>query len=245
MTWANRLRLYGSILATLLVAAALVLLFNQRQHQISSVSASIDAPQYTIGSDYSGIVESAHVKAGDRVTVGEPILTMASIGLRQDLANNVKVTSNDAMDVDPVNGTITYKAVTAGVVTSFDAEKGTYLAPGQAGAVITEDGGRSVLADYVLQPRDYVRIQQGSRVDLLLPNNKEVQGAVESASVQTEDGRALTRLRITSDALNGQDMQLLSTRGAPVVATVFLRDEGILAGPTDATMDFLRKIGLR
>lgn len=245
MTWANRLRLYGSILATLLVAAALILLFNQRQHQISSISASIDAPQYSIGSGYSGIVEDTHVKVGDRVTAGEPILTLASIGLRQDLANNVKVTSNDAMDIDAANGTITYKAVTAGVVTEFDAEKGTYLAPGQAAAVVTEDGGRTVLADYILQPRDYVRIEQGSSVSLLLPNNKEVQGSVNSASVQTEDGRALTRLRVTSDALNSGDLELLATRGAPVVATVSLRDEGILAGPTDAVFDFLRKIGLR
>jgi hypothetical protein len=51
-------------------------------------------------------------------------------------------------------------------------------------------------------------------------------------------------VRIISDQLNSRELNLLATDGAPVQATVVLRDEGILAGPTDALRDLFRKVGL-
>ena len=43
----------------------------------------------------------------------------------------------------------------------------------------------------------------------------------------------------------GEDLDLIATDGAPVSVRVELTDDGVLAGPTDALMDFLRSVGLR
>ena len=45
--------------------------------------------------------------------------------------------------------------------------------------------------------------------------------------------------------LEGEDLDLIATDGAPVSVRVELTDDGVLAGPTDALMDFLRSVGLR
>ncbi len=245
MTWMNRLRLYGSIIAVLLVAALLTLLFNQRQHQIQSRSAMIDAPTYTVGSEYGGTVIDQPVAVGDPVTKGQKLFTVSSITYQQDVGNGVTVASSDAVEVDAKKGTVTYKATDDGVVTQIAAEKGAYVANGQPLATVTRVGGRVVVADMELSPRDYGRIEKGAEVEILLPNNKTVMGQVDSATVRTEQSKAMTRLRITSEELNAADLKLLATDGAPVTARVMLRDDGVLAGPTDVVLDFLRKVGLR
>ena len=87
-------------------------------------------------------------------------------------------------------------------------------------------------------------MEKGAAVTLRLPDNTSVTGVVDSALVATQQGQAVVTVRITSDGLNDRNLNLLATDGAPVSAVVRLRDEGILAGPTDALRDLLRKIGL-
>ena len=48
MTWSIRLKLWGGILVVAALVFALTLLFNQRQSQVASVTASIDAPAATV-----------------------------------------------------------------------------------------------------------------------------------------------------------------------------------------------------
>ncbi|MEO2096504.1 MAG: hypothetical protein ABGX90_05085, partial [Brachybacterium sp.] len=60
-----------------------------------------------------------------------------------------------------------------------------------------------------------------------------------------ENGKAVSRALITSEELEGEDLDLIATDGAPVSVRVELTDDGVLAGPTDALMDFLRSVGLR
>ena len=52
MTWTNRLRLWLSILLSLVVVFLLVVIFNQRQHTIQSSSATIIAPRVQVASNY-------------------------------------------------------------------------------------------------------------------------------------------------------------------------------------------------
>ena len=44
MTWTSRFKLWGGVLAVLLVTALLTLLFNQRQNSVNSFTATVDAP---------------------------------------------------------------------------------------------------------------------------------------------------------------------------------------------------------
>ena len=71
MTWSIRLKLWGGILVVAALVFALTLLFNQRQSQVASVTASIDAPAATVGSSYGGVVTDLYVRQGEAVTAGD------------------------------------------------------------------------------------------------------------------------------------------------------------------------------
>ncbi len=244
MTWINRLRLLGSLLASLIIVFLLVLVFNQRQHTIQSQSATIIAPSAQVASNYGGIITKKYVKVGQQVAIGDPLFDVSSVSLQQDLANHVKITSSDALDINATTGTLTYKATISGTITQAYAQEGSYLSATQPLAVITGDTGRVVQATFTLTPREYGLMEKGAAVTIHLPDDTTVSGVVDSAVVQTQNGKAVVTARITSDELNKRDIKLLATDGAPVQATVVLRDDGVLAGPTDAMRDFFRKVGL-
>ena len=244
MTWTNRFRLWLSIIVSFVIIFLLVLVFNQRQHTIQSSSATIKAPSVQVASNYGGIIVKRYVTVGQKVKVGDPLFDVSSVSLQQDLANRVKIASTDALAIDSSKGMLTYKATTTGTVTQVNAEEGSYLGATQPLAVITSDTGRIVEAQFLLTPREYALVEKGAQVTLRLPDNSSITGVVDSALVATQQGQAVVTLRITSKDLDARNINLLATDGAPVSAVVRLRDEGYLAGPTDALRALLRKVGL-
>jgi hypothetical protein len=100
-------------------------------------------------------------------------------------------------------------------------------------------------AKVLLSPRDYERIEKGASVDVVLPNNQIITGTVSTIEVATDQGKALTEVRVDSDALATDDLANVNQPGTPVTATVQLRDDGPLSGVSDMVFNFLRQIGLK
>ena len=246
MTWSIRLKLWGGILVVAALVFALTLLFNQRQSQVASVTASIDAPAATVGSSYGGVVTDLYVRQGEAVTAGDALFTLNSIQLQQDVGNGLKPVSTEAYTLDPASGTVTYKAVSTGYVASIDAEPGTFLANGTPMALVVADGERTVTAQFDLEPTEYGRVEQGAEARIVLPNNQTVLGTVRGVEVNTSgQGHAITRVAIVSDALTDPSLAALTRLDTPVMVVMDLRDDGWLAGPTENMLAFLTKIGLR
>ena len=245
MTWKNRIRLFGGILVVLALTAVLVVVFNQRQARALSVTGQVVAAQYSVGAAYGGVVVSTLAEEGDTVARGEPLFTLTSPALQYDLANGVKALSGDAFDVKKSSGTVTYKALAPGRLSEVSVEIGAFVQNGGDLAKIRAVGSEYAVADFVLAPRDYERIDKGARVDLRLPDDSTVAGTVDDVSVRTDAGRALTTVRVASPGLQRPEKQELSASGTPVAATLHLRDDGPLAGASDAFTDFLLKIGLK
>lgn len=245
MTAVNRIKLLGGLLAVLVLSLLLTLLFNQRQTRVASVSATVEAPLSVVSSSYGGVVTETNVENGSLVRRGDRLFTVSSITLQQDIGHGVKPVSTEAYDIDAADGTVTYKAVQDGYVTDSRAQVGSFLANGSAMATVVADGRRQVVATYVMSPTDYGRVEDGARVNIFLPNNERVGGRAEGVAVATEDGQAITRVRIASDDLADPAHAHLTRQGSPVVTVLELRDDGVLAGPTDALLGFLTKIGLR
>ena len=162
MTWINRLKLWGGILGIAALVFGLTVLFNQRQSQVASISAAVDAPTSEVGSSYGGVVTDVYVKNGETVTAGQKLFTLASVQLQQDVGNGLKPSSTEAYTIDTKKGTITYNAVSDGYVASIDAQPGSFLAGGSAMAVVVADGQRTVTAQFQLDPTDYGRVEQGA-----------------------------------------------------------------------------------
>ena len=245
MTWVNRLRLFGGVLGVILIVAVLTLIFNQRQTKTASLTATVAADTYDVGAAYGGTVTKQYVEEGEVVEAGAELFTIQSVPLQQDLANGLEIESSEAYDVDTKKGTLTYKATTAGQVTDLQAKLGNALGTGAPFAKISVVGSQFVEAKYLLSPRDYERVQEGAPVSLLLPNNSSIDGTITTIEVATEKGQALTEVRIDSESLTDESLATVTKPGTPVVATLQLRDDGPLAGPSDLVFDFLRQIGLK
>jgi len=246
MTWINRLKLWGGILGIAALVFGLTVLFNQRQSQVASISAAVDAPVSDVGSSYGGVVTDVYVQPGDTVTAGQKLFTLASVQLQQDVGNGLMPTSTEAYSINTKKGTITYHSVSDGYVAHIDAQPGSFLPGGSDMAVVVADGQRTVTAQFQLDPTDYGRVEQGASARIVLPNNQTVDGTVAGVQVKTNDqGEAITYVTIDSDALTDPARATLTRLDTPVTAIMDLRDDGWLAGPSGSMLAFFTKIGLR
>lgn len=242
MTWRSRFKLFGGIIAILAVVAVLTVVFNQRQSQTTSVSASIDADFYPVGIDYGGTLISSNFKDNQRVSAGDVLFTLQSPSLQADLAKGLIKPETVAYSVSN-DGVITLTAAVSGTIRDITAKPGSFVQAGQVLAKIARAGSLFVTAQFALTPRDYSRIANGAAVRVLLPNQMTVPGTVSSIDVATSHGTAETTLHVATEGLADGAYNGLVTPGTPVTATLALSDNGILAGVFDGTGNFLRKIG--
>jgi multidrug efflux pump subunit AcrA (membrane-fusion protein) len=183
------------------------------------------------------------VQVGDRVKPGQKLFQVRSLSLLQELDRN-PVSFDTATYSVRKDGTMTFKATVAGTVGKVTTKQNDYVQPGDDLAVVYKQDSLYAVADVVLTPRDYERLERGAAVDLVLPNRKVLQGTVEDVTVRTTNGQARTELKVASSGLvQGADSGLI-TPGAPLSATVHLRQDGILNEAQNAGFDFLRRIGL-
>ncbi|MCB2412985.1 HlyD family efflux transporter periplasmic adaptor subunit [Demequina sp. TTPB684] len=241
MTWTNRFRLlFGTVVVLILVAGA-TFVFTQRQAQVVSVTAQIVAETYSVGADYPGVVTHRYVEVGDHVEQNEPLFVVESLQVARDVESGLLDSARDDVSAD---GTLTVRAAVAGTVRTFDVNEGSYLSSGVVVATIEQDESLSARAEFVLAPRDFGRIEEAAEVELLLPDQREIPGALTDIEVITVDGYAHVTTEISSTGLVAGDANGLVRSGTPLEARLHLRDDGPLAGMRDAAVDFVRKIGL-
>ncbi|WP_298941832.1 HlyD family efflux transporter periplasmic adaptor subunit [uncultured Microbacterium sp.] len=243
MTWGARFRLAGGLLLVVAIVAAFTVIFAQRQTRAESTSAAMTAQEFDVGTTYAGTVTESLVEVGDDVTAGEDLFSVRSPALARDLATEA-VTAEDFAFPVASDGSYVIVSTVDGTVSEVSAPVGDFVQGGQVVARIDQAGTLAVTAEFTLTARDYGRIADGSVVDLRLPNDLTVSGVVDDIDVDTVAGRATSVITVTSASLAAEDFGGLYQPGTPVVATVHLRDDGPLAGVTDAVGDFLRKIGL-
>ncbi len=244
MTWLTRLKMFGGILAVLVVSSALTLLFNQRMTQTHSLTATVTAPTFDVGSSYGGTVNEQLAKDGDPVSAGDTLFVVSSSSLQQAVSQGAAPGSTLAYQLDLAAGTVTYTAVSDGYLVDVAATLGSYVPDGAVLARVVSQQ-RTVEGLFSLSPVDYGRVEIGAAATIVLPNLQILEASVDSIQVETEDGKARAVIRLASDALTDPALSSLTRDGTPVTTQVQLRDDGILAGPTTSAMAFLTKIGLR
>ncbi|MCU1416922.1 MAG: biotin attachment protein [Schumannella sp.] len=228
MTWRNRFRMFFGLIFVVVLVAGLTLVMSQRKGETTSESASVVAEAYPVGTDYPGAVVEQFVEEGDQVAVGDPIAKVQSNALMQDLDDGVDVATSDVYDVSS-DGTLTVKSSVNGVIDSIDVRQGGYAAAGSTIATVWSTDKLYVEAEYLLDPTDYGRIEKGALVSVDLPDTQRVEGTVTSVDVTTNDGVAVTTVRVDSKSLISGDQDGLMAPGTPVVATLQLRNDDALA----------------
>jgi multidrug resistance efflux pump len=245
MTWRNRFKLFFGFIAVVAIVGVLTIMFSQRKGEAESTSASIEAITYPVGTDYAGTVVEQFVLVGDEIVAGDPIATVQSNTLAQDLADGATIADNDVFTVSP-DGTLTIKSTVNGVVASMDVQQGSYAASGSTIATLAATDGLYVEAQYILDPKDFGRVLQGAEVELELPNSDVISGTVGKVEVTTEEGQAISIVRVESEALEYGSHEGLVASGTPVIATMQLRNDDVLARLVDtvtsAISDVLARI---
>jgi multidrug resistance efflux pump len=246
MTWSNRLRLFLGLIAVVLVVAGCTLVFNQRQTAVTSMSASVQAQEYAVGTDYGGTVTREYVEEGDRVAVGDKLFQVQSLQLQQDIDNKViSPDDKNAAYTLGADGLMTFTAAVAGTMSNIGVKAGGYVQSGTQLATIDRANSLFVSSNFILTPRDYERISRGASVDLQLPNTTVLVGTVRKVSVETDvTGQAKTTVEVSSPELRDGAYSGLTAPGTPIDATLHLRDDGPLAGVSDGFHGFMRQIGL-
>ncbi|WP_062299036.1 HlyD family efflux transporter periplasmic adaptor subunit [Demequina maris] len=241
MTWGNRLKMVAGILAVLLVVAAATLLFNRRQSEVLSTNAEIQAARYDVGTDYGGLIVERFVDEGDQVSKGDRLFAIDSPILARDIKQGLLEAVPGSL---AKNGTVTIRAAIGGTVGDITADVGSFAGAGSVIAAIDQQDSLYTAAEFDLTPRDFSRIVEDATVELRLPDDSVLAGTVADYSVETVEGAARVTVRVESDALVDEADGGLIQAGTPVAATLHLRDDGPLAGVTDALGDLARKVGL-
>jgi multidrug resistance efflux pump len=228
MTWSNRLRLLLGLILVVAVVGVLTMVHSQRKGETTSASATVEAVEYPVGTDYPGTVIEQFVVQGDGITAGAPIVRIQSNTLLETIRNGSPLTSNDVYDIN-ADGTLTVKSTVTGIVEDLQVQQGGYAAGGNTIATIAATEGLYVEAEFALDPKDYARIEEGATVELELPSTERLDGTVTSFEVETVDGEAQAAVKIESDKLVFTGSEGLIAPGTPVVADMQLRHDDPLA----------------
>lgn len=241
MTWTNRFKFTFGLIVVFVIVGAATLVFNQRQLRVDSETAMISASTVEVVTQYPGFITEVLVEKGDQVYTGDPLFTLQSLQLQRDAVAGVVSDTRVAATSD---GLLTVLAPADGVVSDVTAEVGAYSGSGATLAEVDETGTMFVEAEFQLSPLDFGRIEDGATVEYTLPNQQVMTGTVSTLEVETIDGEAVATIHIDTPGLVwGQEQGLIQT-GTPVEATLYLRDDGPLAGVSDKFKSFMHKVGL-
>jgi multidrug resistance efflux pump len=237
MTWAGRFRLLVGLLVVLVVAALATYKLNESRGIATSASAQILGKTYNVGTPYAGLVVNQAVDVGDAVHEGQTLFVIDAASLHSEKSAGVPETTH--LDDE---GRLVVTASGPGIVTSLAATEGTFVQAASDLATVQRDGTLYVQAEYTLSAREYARVPDKASVTIVLPNQKQLAGHVDRVQVETVDGEAQAVVTVESDGLVQGDQDGLVSAGTPVVATLHLRNGGVVTTVSDAVKGYIADV---
>lgn len=229
MTWSNRFRLLGGLIAVVVVVAVATFRLNESKAQVASSAGQVSAESYTVGTPYSGVVVEQLVEVGSAVSTGDPLFLIDSVNLQRDVAQGAVPPRIVASDVDG-NGYLVVRATGDGTVTAVEGEVGSFVRDATEVATVQRAGSVYVEAEFVLTPQEYARIEEQPRATVVLPGRREITGEVSEMTVEDQDGQARVVISIRSDELVVAEAEdRLVAVGTPVVARLHLNNDGVVS----------------
>ena len=218
MTWKSRLRFITGIIVTIGMVFGLFVYLNYSMSRVTSETAQLDADSYSVGFDYSGILDKSYVQVGATVKAGDKLFEVRSTALETSLAEN-QVQKGSLLFGLTDDGSVLVTASKPGVVRKVNYQIGSFIPANSEIASISLDGALYVQATYRLSSPDYARINYDSVVTVILPDNKKVEGKIYDVSLarNTDQKRVET---VVKARLNPNDVNTsVFVPGTPVDTT--------------------------
>jgi len=239
MTLANRFKLLVGLLVVLVIAALATYHLNESRGRAVADSAQILAKTYEVGTPYSGLVVGQEVEVGDTVKAGQPLFTIDSATLEYD-RKTYNVSTTEGTKVDSA-GNLVVLASADGTVTKIDAERGTFVSGAGDLATVERANTLYVQAEYTLSAKEYARVEPHARVEVELPNHHTLVGHVQRIDVRTAGGKAAAIMTVRVSGLTDGAEDGVVSSGAPVTATLALKNSGPVTSASDAVKSYLHR----
>ncbi len=237
----TRLKFLLGIAAVILLCGALFVYLDFSMSRIASVDAQLDSDIYTIGIDYSGIIEKQYIDEGAYIKTNDPLFELRSSTLSEAIRNN-EVAKSSLLYTVKDDGLVLISAAAPGQVQSIAYRQGAFVPANSQIAVVNSEDKLFVSATYKLSAPDYARLDTSSKISITFPDNKTVQGSVYDISLKTVDREVLTtvRARFDQDAVN----KVAFSVGTPVKTVLYLNSDSWLNRiTTDIRLLFQPKSG--
>jgi multidrug resistance efflux pump len=216
---ANRITFFTGILFVGLLCATLFVYLDYSMSRVVSVDAQLSSDTFTVGIDYSGIVEKQFIDEGDYIKKGDPLFEIRSSTLAEAIRNN-EVAKSSLLYSATEDGRVLVSAAANGQVQTINYRQGAFVPANSDLAIVNVENGLYVSATYKLSAPDYARINKNSKVAITLPDNKTLEGTVYDISLETVDKEVMTtvRARIANTGIN----RIAFSIGTPVKTVLFL-----------------------
>jgi multidrug resistance efflux pump len=214
----TRFKFFIGILTVIGLCAGLFIYLDYSMSRVNSIDAEISSDTYTVGLDYSGIVEKQFVDVGAYIKKGDPLFEVRSSLLADAIRNNEIAKSSLLYSVTD-EGRVLMSAAENGRVQTINYRQGAFVPANSEVAVVNVEDGLYIKAVYKLSSPDYARLGSKSKISVTLPDNKKLDGSVYNISLETVNKEVLTtvRARIDQRAIN----QVAFSVGTPVRTTLF------------------------
>jgi len=216
---ANRLTFFTGIMFVSLLCATLFVYLDYSMSRVASVDAQLSSDTFTVGIDYSGIVEKQFIDEGNYIKKGDPLFEIRSSTLAEAIRNN-EVAKSSLLYTATNDGRVLVSAAANGQVQTINYRQGAFVPANSDLAIVNVENGLYVSATYKLSAPDYARINKNSKIAITLPDNKTLEGVVYDISLETVDKEVMTtiRARVTNTDIN----RVAFSIGTPVETVLFL-----------------------
>lgn len=219
MKFTTRLKFISGIVFVLALGAALFVYLDFSMSRIQSVDAQLKSDTYTVGIDYSGIVEKQYVDEGAYIKTKDPLFEVRSSTLADAIRNNEVAKSALLYSVTD-DGNVLISAAANGRIQSIAYREGAFVPANSEIAIVNVENGLYISSTYKLSSPDYARINTKSNVVVTMPDNTTLDGTVYDISLETIDKQVVTtvKARVDQDAIN----KVAFSVGTPVKSTLYL-----------------------
>lgn len=221
MKFSIRMKFFVGLVVVVILSAGLFLYLDYSMSHINSLEAYIGSDSYTVGIDYSSIVEKQYVEEGAYVKVDDPLFELRSASLTEAIRNN-QVSQSSLLYSLTDRGTVLITAAAEGRVQTVSERVGAFVPANSDLATINLKDGLYVKATYKLSSPDYARLS-GGKIVITLPDGVKVEGKIYDISLETRDKQVLTTLKARID--QSKVNQSAFTVGTPVETVLSLSDD--------------------
>ena len=215
----SKLKLIVGVIFVIIIVAALFVYLDFSMSRKVARETYLAADSFTVGLDYSGIIEEQYIQEGDKIENGDELFKIRSSTLSQ-------ARDNDDFDTDSLlytlddDGTILVTSAADGQVQEINYSEGAFVPANSTVATINTQKSLYVIATYALSSPDYGQLTKQNKIDVYFPDGTKQEGEIFDIALETSEEEVLTivKARVDETKVNTE----VFTVGTPLESTLYL-----------------------